>query len=155
MPLLLKSLLGFYPLLPKAFLKQIGATSPIQHPKPGSLEGNSLPASSPSTSHKSPSPGDFISLVSHLSLSSPCSLPTSWFMFSCSPSPFPKPHPTAARRIFLKCIHCTLDSVSFWLKNPYRLPIAFRIKPKLLSEADTALMTWLTKPQPFLSLNLC
>lgn len=45
--------------------------------------------------------------------------------------------------------------VPFWLQNLYWLPFASRIKPKLLSKADTTLMIWLSKPQPFLSLNFC
>lgn len=42
----------------------------------------------------------------------------------------------------------------FWLKNLSWLPMASRIKPKLLSKADTALVIWLTEPQPFLFLEL-
>lgn len=126
MPSLLKSLSSLYPSLLKVFL----SSSPEVKFTPSS------PTPPPSVPHKSPNPGDSDSLVSYLLpylLSPPSSHLRSGFRVPLSPSP--KPLSTAAGEIVLKCPHCTLGSVSFWLKNLNWLPIAFRRKPKLLSEA--------------------
>lgn len=130
MPLLLKSLLSLYPLLLKAFL----SSSPSQDPH-SKIHSVLLPHLPGLVSHQT-----LVILSPWCLLSSPSSPHHAHCLhlrsgFHAPLSPSPKPLSPAAGESILKCIHCTLGSVSFWLKNLYWLPIAFRIKPKLLSKA--------------------
>lgn len=125
MPSLLKSLSSLYPSLLKVFL----SSSPEVKFTPSSPAPR-LPCL---TSHQILVILTPWCLTSSPLLSPPSSHLRSGFRVPLSPSP--KPLSTAAGEIVLKCPHCTLGSVSFWLKNLNWLPIAFRRKPKLLSEA--------------------
>ena len=106
-------------------------------------------------SHRSPSPGDLISSRSPPRLLAASAARVTGQSRLLPPSPSAKPHPTAARGIFLKCRRCTLGGVPVCLNTLPRLPAACRIKPELLSQAGTALVTWLPKPRPFPSLSSC
>lgn len=125
MPSLLKSLSSLYPSLLKVFL----SSSPEVKFTPSSPTPR-LPCL---TNHQTLVILTPWCLTSSPLLSPPSSHLRSGFRVPLSPSP--KPLSTAAGEIVLKCPHCTLGSVSFWLKNLNWLPIAFRRKPKLLSEA--------------------